>query len=49
MGQSEITAHFGLGANNDSVTVLVTWPSTSFEVILNDVKPNRKYRVHKPR
>ncbi|KAK3733354.1 hypothetical protein QZH41_013682 [Actinostola sp. cb2023] len=48
LGQSELTAHFGLGSNNGNVTVRVTWPPASFEVILTDVRPNRKIRVHRP-
>ncbi len=49
LGQSETTAHFGLGDNVDTVhSVEVEWPATGRRVVLRGVPANRSLRVTEP-
>jgi hypothetical protein len=49
LSETELGAHFGLGAGIDSVhEVRVTWPASGEEVVLHDVPANRRMSVVEP-
>lgn len=48
LGQSSLSAHFGLGRDSGNVTVRVTWTSAPLQVTYTDVPPNTRLRVIKP-
>ena len=48
MAQNELTAHFGLGANNANVTVKVTYPHRSDTVTITQVPVKKLLTVFEP-
>ena len=48
MAQNEIEAHFGLGKQQDSVTVAVYWPSTDTFLNISGVLVNKRLKVILP-
>lgn len=48
LGQSSLSAHFGLGRDSGNVTVKVTWPSASLHVTYIDVPPYTRLKVVRP-
>ena len=48
LGQSEITAHFGLGFRSKNVTLVVRWPARNIHVKYVQVPPNTKLRIVRP-
>lgn len=48
LGQSEMTAHFGLGRDDNNVTVRVRWPAVGIQITYADVPPNTRLRVVLP-
>lgn len=49
LGQSELTAHFGLGPGSDPVfEVRITWPGSQEEQVLRDVARNQVLTVVEP-
>lgn len=48
MAQNEMTAHFGLGPSNRTVTVKVTFPHKHDVVTVTDVPVNKLLTVYEP-
>ncbi len=50
LGQSELTEHFGMGADASSIDrVAVTWPTTGMVTVLRDVPANSTIVIHEGR